>query len=82
MTKQEANKINDLRIDVDSVTEDCFYLRLAMDKRISQEAASGAVNRLNGLGQPQKVADAFIESRKLVENLDRYGIPCADWCAE
>lgn len=82
MTKQEANKINDLRIDVDSVTEDCFYLRLAMDKRIPKEAVSGAVNRLNGLGQPQKVADAFIESRKLVENLDKYGIPCAAWCAE
>ena len=82
MTKQEAEKIKDLCVDVDELTEDCFYLRLAVDNRISKEAVSGAVSRLNNLGQPQKVADAYIESGKLVNNLDKYGIPCAAWCTE
>jgi len=82
MTKQEAKKIKELCVEVDGLTEDCFYLRLAMENRISKDAASGAVSRLNNLGQPQKVAEAFIESRKLVENLDKYGIPCAEWCAK
>lgn len=82
MTKQEAEKINDLCVDVDNVTEDCFYLRLAVDNRISKESVKGAVGRLNSLGQPQKVADAYVKSGKLVDNLDKYGIPCAAWCAE
>lgn len=82
MTKQEAKKIRDLCIKVDGLIEDCFYLRLAMDDRISKEAVIGAVSRLNSLGQPKKVANAFIKSGKLVDNLDKYGIPCAAWCAE
>ena len=82
MTKQEAKKIKELCVEVDGLTEDCFYLRLAMDNKISKEAASGAVSRLNSLGQPQKVADAYVKSGKLVNNLDKYGIPCAAWCAE
>lgn len=82
MTKQEAKKIKELCVEVDGLTEDCFYLRLAMDNRITKEAVRGAVKRLNDLRQPQKVADAFIESEKLVNNLNKYGIPCAKWCAE
>lgn len=82
MTKQQAKKIRDLCIDVDDVSEDCFYLRLAMAGIITQEAASGAVSRLNGLGQPDRVAAAFIESGKLFDNLDKYGIPCAEWCGD
>ena len=88
MTKQEALQIPDLCIEVTPLVEDFFYSMLegkgeinhsgANDriKTLAEDYTSGKVKELPPFMQAVEMAE------KMYNNLQRYGVACADWCPE
>ena len=88
MTKQEALQIPDLCIEVTPLVEDFFYSMLegkgeiqhsgANDriKTLAEDYTSGKVKELPPFMQAVEMAE------KLYNNLQKYGVACADWCPE
>jgi len=88
MTKQEALQIPDLCIEVTPLVEDFFYSMLegkgeinhsgANDriKTLAEDYTSGKVKELPPFMQAVEMAE------KMYDNLQRYGVACADWCPE
>ena len=64
MTKSEAARIPELQIHPDELVEDCFYYRMAVQGRLSDEQGKGS----------------FIVADMMIANLDKYGVACIDWC--
>ena len=79
MTKAEASAIPDLQIHPDELVEDCFYYRMAVAGRISNEQGKKALKRIKGKESDPCYQGAFIVADMMIRNLDRYGIPCIDW---
>lgn len=80
MTKEEAHNIPSLIIHPNGLVEDCFYFRLAMLGRLSNEQGEKAKSRLKGKENLSEYTGAFIVADIMIANLDRYGVPCIDWC--
>ena len=80
MTKEQAKRIPELQINVDELTEECFYIKMALLGRISDEAGEKVWERVKGKYTQQEYLKAIQTATKMVENLDRYGTPCAAWC--
>lgn len=78
MTKEEALQIPDLNIEVTDLIEDCFYLKMALDKRMSKEKGKEAFARIKE--RNEDIADALEIADKMIDNLVMYGVPCAAWC--
>lgn len=78
MTKDEANKIPALQIDVDGVTEDWFYLLMVPKGKVSKQAGKKALARLDTY-TPEERAKALMKAEKMECNLARYGVACAAW---
>ena len=88
MTRQEALQIPDLCIEVTPLVEDFFYSMLegkgeinhsgANDriKTLAEDYTSGKVKELPPFMQAVEMAE------KMYNNLQRYGVACADWCPE
>lgn len=88
MTRQEALQIPDLRIEVTPLVEDFFYSMLegkgeiqhsgANDriKALAEDYTRGKVNELPPFMQAVEIAE------KMYDNLQKYGVACADWCPE
>lgn len=79
MTREEAESIPDLQIHPNDLIEDCFYYRLAVAGRISNEQGQKALERLKGKEDDPCYKGAFIVADMMIANLDRYGVPCAAW---
>lgn len=83
MTKQEAQNIPDLDIRVTELIEDAFYLKMAVDGRLSEEAGQRAANRLHKTyGTHEQLMDALYTADVMIDNLHKYGIACAQWCED
>lgn len=80
MTKSEASGIPELQIHPNELVEDCFYYRMAVAGRISNEQGDKALQRLKGKEDDPCYKGAFIVADMMIANLDRYGVACIDWC--
>ncbi len=80
MTKSEALNIPDLQIHPNELVEDCFYYKLAKAGRLSDEQGQKALERLKGKENDPCYKGAFIVADIMLQNLDKYGVACIDWC--
>ncbi|MBR1402025.1 MAG: hypothetical protein IJ562_10705 [Prevotella sp.] len=80
MTRTEALSIPELQIHPDGLVEDCFYYRLAMQGRLSDEQGRKALERLKGHEDDPCYKGSFIVADMMIQNLDRFGVACIDWC--
>lgn len=80
MTKSEASGIPELQIHPNDLVEDCFYYRMAVAGRISNEQGQKALQRLKGKEDDPCYKGSFIVADLMIANLDRYGVACIDWC--
>ena len=80
MTKSEASGIPELQIHPNDLVEDCFYYRMAVLGRISNEQEQKALQRLKGKEHDPCYKGAFIVADMMIQNLDKYGVACAAWC--
>ena len=80
MTKSEAALIPDLQIHPNDLVEDCFYYKLAMAGRLSDEQGQKALQRIKGHEHDPCYKGAFIVADMMIRNLERYGVACAAWC--
>ena len=80
LTKAEAAKIPTMGIHPNDLMEDCFYLKMAEAGRISEEQGRKARERLKGREDDPCYGGAMIVAEVMIENLDKYGAPCIDWC--
>lgn len=76
MTLLEAIEIPELDIEVTDIVEDCFYYKMAMLGRISKEQGQLTENRLRGKYDKASLEKAFASADKMIDNIDRYGVPC------
>lgn len=58
-----------------------------IDKLISKfnkdcKNAENAMRRLNAIADIDVRTDAILKAFKMIENVEKYGVPCADWCSE
>ena len=80
MTKSEASAIPELQIHPNDLVEDCFYYRMAVLGRISNEQGDKALQRLKDKENDPCYQGAFIVADMMIANLDKYGVACIDWC--
>ena len=79
MTFNEIKNIPELQIKVDALTEQCFYVKMACLGRISDEAGEKNYNNIKGRYTKDEYDKAFSTANKMIENIDKYGVACADW---
>lgn len=79
MTKQEARKIKDLQIHPTPLVEDCFYLKMAIDGKISEEKGLNALNRIKDCYDDAAIRRSLLMAGVMIENLKKYGVACIDW---
>ena len=79
MTFEEIQQIPDLQIEVDDLTEQCFYVKMAILGRISDEAGEKNYNNIKGKFSVDEFKMALTKAEKMIQNLDKYGVACADW---
>ena len=80
MKKEEALKIPSLQIFPNELVEDCFYYKMAMAGKLSEEQGRKALERLKDKKSDPCYKGAFVVADMMIENLEKYGIPCAAWC--
>ena len=80
MTREEALKIPELQIYPNGLVEDCFWYKMALAGKLSKEQGQKALERLQGKESDPCYKGAFIVADIMMENLEKYGIPCAAWC--
>lgn len=80
MTHDEANKIVDLQIFPNGLVEDAFYYKMAKAGKISKDEGRKARERLRGKESDPCYKGAFIVADMMIENIQKYGVPCAAWC--
>lgn len=80
MTKEEAKKIEDLQIFPNDIIEDCFYCKMAEAGRLSPEQGGKAKQRLKGIKNDPLYEGCMFVAGLMIKNLDRYGVPCIEWC--
>lgn len=79
MTFDEIKHIPDLQINVDDLAEQCFYVKMAILGRISDEAGEKNYNHIKGQYTEEEYKQALDTADRMIQNLDKYGVPCADW---
>lgn len=81
MTKEQALLIPELDIDVTELVEDAFYLKLAVDGKISEEEGQKAAERIHSRYENSaQLTDALNTADEMIYNLECYGVACAAWC--
>lgn len=78
MTKEEAAGIPELQIHPNGLVEDAFFYKLAKAGKLSKEEGYAAEKRLDP-SDPCYQGALFVADLML-ENLEKYGVPCVDWC--
>lgn len=79
MTFEDIKQIPDLQIEVDDLTEQCFYIKMAFLGRISDEAGERNWDNIKGRYSEDEYKKALAKAEKMIKNLDKYGVACADW---
>lgn len=79
MTFEEIKQIPDLQIEVDDLTEQCFYVKMAISGRISNEAGKKNYDNIKGKYTQEEYEIALDKADMMIENLDKYGVACAKW---
>lgn len=79
MTKAEALEIPDLQIKPNALIEDCFYYKLALAGKLSEEQGKKALKRLEGKENDPIYIGCMAVAGLMVQNLEKYGVPCAEW---
>lgn len=79
MTKQQAAQIPDLQLQVDDLAEQCFYVKMALLGRISDDAGEKNYDNIKGRYTKEEYKQALDTADQMIDNLDKYGVPCADW---
>lgn len=79
MTFDEIKNIPDLQIEVDDLAEQCFYVKMACLGRISDEQGEKTFNNIRGRYTQEEYKAALDTADRLIANLDKYGVACADW---
>jgi len=79
MTIEEIEIIPELQIEVDDLTEQCFYVKMALLGRISDEAGEKNYNNIQGKYSIEEYRNALAKADRMIENIDKYGIACAAW---
>lgn len=88
MTKEQALQIPDLCIEVTPLVEDFFYSMLEGKGEIPHSGANGRIKELseNYLSGKVKEMPPFMQAvdaaKKMYDNLQHYGVACAEWCPE
>lgn len=83
MTKEEALLIPDLDIEVTELAEDAFYLKLAIDGKISEEEGQKAAARIHSQYEnSDQLTAALNTADDMIYNLECYGVACAAWCED
>lgn len=88
MTRQEALQIPDLCIKVTPLIEDFFYSMLEGKGEIKHSGANDRIKTLaedytNGkVKELPPFMQAVDAAKQMYDNLQRYGVACADWCPE
>jgi hypothetical protein len=80
MTHEEIKKIPELQINVTPAIEDAFYFLQGVEKREDDitEAQANAGKRLEKYSREERM-EAVQCAYKMLDNIDKYGIPCAAW---
>ena len=79
MTFDEIKQIPELQIEVDDLTEQCFYIKKAIAGRISDEAGERNWDNIKGKFTQKEYYEALNKAERMIANLDKYGVACADW---
>lgn len=82
MTKEEALQIPELKIFPNGLIEDCFFYKMAKAGRLPEEEGRKALARLRGQQDDPCYIGAMAVATLMINNLDKYGVPCAAWCKE
>ena len=80
MTKTEAEKIPALQIHPNGLLEDCFFYKMAVAGKLSDEQGRKAQERLKAYQSDPILNAALTIADLMLENLDKYGVACVDWC--
>lgn len=80
MTLDEIKRIPELQINVTPAIEDAFYFLQGVEKREDgiTEAQANAGKRLEKYSREERM-EAVQCAYKMLDNIDKYGIPCAAW---
>lgn len=80
MTSDEIKRIPDLQINVTPAIEDAFYFLQGVEKSEDciTEAQANAGKRLEKYSREERM-EAVQCAYKMIDNIDKYGIPCAAW---
>lgn len=70
--------MSELDIHVSPLVEDCFYVLLGIDKKISEQRAMNATRRVLGHTK-EEYADALKTARQMIDNMEKYGVACDEW---
>lgn len=79
MTFDEIKQIPDLQIEVDELTEQCFYLKMALTERISDDAGRKILDNIKGKYTESEYKAALDKADRMIRNIDTYGVACAEW---
>ena len=81
MKKQDALKIPELCIEVSPAVEDAFYFLLPVnwDDMESTDASTHAGQRLISTHKDMSW-EAVKTAYKMIDNIEKYGVACAEWC--
>ena len=82
MTFEEIKQIPELQIKVDDLAEQCFYVKMAIAGRISDEAGEKNYDNIKGKYTEEEYMEALDTADRMIANLDKYGVACADWAWE
>lgn len=88
MTRQEALQIPDLCIEVTPLVEDFFYSMLEGKGEINHSGSNDRIKTLaeDYLNGKVKELPPFMQAvdaaKRMYDNLQRYGVACAEWCPE
>lgn len=83
MTRKQALLIPDLDIEVTDLIEDAFYLKMAIDGRISEKEGQKAAARIHKSHKDsEQLTDALNTADEMIHNLECYGVACLAWCED
>lgn len=80
MTKEEAKHVADLQIKVTPAIEDAFHFLYGVEKS-EEDITDAQVNcgkRLEKYSREERL-NAVENAYKMIENIDKYGVACAEW---
>jgi hypothetical protein len=79
MTKEEALKILDLQIFPNELLEDCFYYKMAVAGKISEQYKQKALSWIGDKQNNPQCEGCMCVADIMVRNIDKYGVACAAW---